>query len=147
MKRFYEFPFLYGALVAVCIAACVSGPTANQSAGITLATEVATVAAIEYQLEDVGAKTVRAQAFENAAKSIQAVTASGPVTLPVLAQALQPAIAKLPAGDQLAANTLVLAIKPWVDQQLNNPKVVNAQATVDVFLKAVIAACAVYTGS
>lgn len=140
-------------LVTACLAvfgllgACKTVPTANQQTGITLAVELATGAAIEYQITDPGAKKVRAQLFEDGAKAIQKINDAGTLTLPLLAQTLQPLIAKLPPADQLAANTLVLALKPWVDQQLTNPAVANTQATIDVFLNAVIAACAIYTGS
>lgn len=136
---------LFGLILA--LSACVSGPTANQQAGITIGAQLAMGAAIEYQLTDPGAKAVRAQLFESGAKSLLKINDGGTLTLPLLAQTLDPLIAKLPVADQLAANTLVLALKPWVDQQLTNPKVVNAQATIDVFLNAVIAACAVYTGA
>lgn len=129
------------------LSACASGPNATEQTAIAVAVDLATGFAIEQGTNIQSVKVARATNFEAIAKQLQTLNQAGNLTLPTLAADLGPAIAKLPPADQLAANALVAALTPWVNQQLSNPKVANAQATIAIFLSAVIQACAVYTGS
>jgi len=144
MKTFLATALL---VTAGLLAACATGPTPQQQSAIVVATDLATGYAIENGLTDSQAKVARALRFETIAKEIQNINNAGPLTLPTLASDLQPLIATLPPADQLAAHTLLAALKPYVDQQLQNPKIANSQSTIGIFLQAVIDSCSVYTGS
>lgn len=128
------------------LGACATAPTPTVTSALQSATYVATGFAIEKGSLTADQKKHRAQAFQDIAQKLKALNTSTTLTLPTLQADLAPLLAQLPPPDQLAATSLILALKPWIDQQLANPKVANAQATVEIFIDAVITACSFYTG-
>jgi hypothetical protein len=129
----------------VGLSGCATAPTTTQQAGISVAVDIATGAAIQQQSSDSAEWKARAVSFKAIAVTLKQVNDAGTATLATLAADLAPLIAKLPATDQLAAHTVVAALTPYLNQEIQgNPKLQNAQATVDVVLQAVIDACAGY---
>lgn len=136
-----------GTLLAVGLQGCKTLPTTQQQGLITAAVDVATGAAIQHGTTDQAVWKARAAKFKAIAVQLQTVNEAGPMTLATLAADLQPQIAKLGPSDALAANALVAAVTPYIQQQIQtNPSLGNAQAVVGMFLQAVIDACSVYGG-
>lgn len=131
-------------LGASVLQGCATAPTATQRAGITVAVDIATGAAIQSG-EPQSAWTDRAAKFKAVAVKLKTLNDAGTATLATLAAALAPEIASLPPADQLAAHALVAALQPYLDQQVAaSPQVGNALETVDVILQAVIDSCGSY---
>lgn len=126
------------------LTACKTAPTPTQTAGITVAVNIATGVAIQEGADSSVWKT-RAANFKAIAVQIKTVNDAGTATLATLAADLAPLIAKLPPADQLAAHTLVAAVTPYINVEIaGNPQLQNAQATLDLILQAVIDSCATY---
>lgn len=124
---------------------CKTAPTATQQSGIAIAVDLAAGFGIQQGSTDPGVWKARATQFKTIATQLKTLNDAGTATLATLAGDLQPLIAKLPPADVLAANTLVAALTPYLNQQLaGNPTVANTQAAVDLILQAVIDACTVY---
>lgn len=127
------------------VGGCATAPTATESAGISVAVDIATAAAIQNGSNDPSAWKSRAVEYKAIAVKVKAVNDAGTATLATLAADLQPQIAKLPPADQLAANVLVTALTPYLNQELQgNAKLQTAQTAVDVIVQAVIDACTTY---
>jgi hypothetical protein len=126
------------------VSGCKTAPTAQESAGITVAVDIATAAAIQNGAQPAEYKA-RAANFKSIAVTVKAVNDAGTATLATLAADLEPQISKLPPPDQLAAHALVAALKPYLDAELQgNDGLKNVQTTLDVILQAVIDSCAAY---
>jgi len=134
-------------LVTVILPGCATTPNATEQSAIAVATDLATGYAIEKGLTFQADKVARAARYEAIAKQLQTLNTAGTLTMATLAADLTPLVMQLPPADQLAANALIAALTPWVQQQLQNPKVANAQATIGIFLSSVVQACATYTGA
>ncbi len=133
-----------GLALSVGLVGCKTAPTAQQSAGITVAVDIATAAAIQNGVQPAEYKA-RAANFKSIAVSVKAVNDAGTATLATLAADLEPQITKLPPPDQIAAHVLVAALKPYLDAELQgNDGLKNVQTTLDVILQAVIDSCAAY---
>jgi hypothetical protein len=132
------------AVAVPLVGGCATAPNAQQSAGITVAVDIATAAAIQNGVQPAEYKT-RAANFKSIAVTVKAVNDAGTATLATLAADLEPQISKLPPPDQLAAHALVAALKPYLDAELQgNDGLKNVQTTLDVILQAVIDSCAAY---
>lgn len=130
--------------VPMGLSACKTLPTPTQQAGITVAVDIATAAAIQNGATPADYKA-RAAHFKLIATDIKAVNDAGTATLATLAADLEPQIAKLPPPDQLAAHALVAALKPYLDAELQgNDGLKNVQTTLDIVLQAVIDSCITY---
>lgn len=130
------------------LVACKTLPTGSQQAGIAAAVDIAAGLAIQQGSSDPAVWKARAAQFEAAAKALQSVNAAGPTTLQAIMADLQPYIAKLGPADVLAANALVAALTPIIQQQLGtNPTLATTQAEIALILGDVISACAAYTGA
>jgi hypothetical protein len=139
--------FTCGLLLVGGLQGCKTVPTAQQQSLITAAVDVATGAAIQHGTSDPVVWTQRAAKYKAIATQLQQINAAGSLTLATLAADLQPQIAKLGPADALAANALVAALTPFVQQQIAaNPSVGNAQTVISAFLDAVIQSCTVYGG-
>lgn len=142
------FPFLLvGLLVAstVTMTACKTVPTSQQQVGITVAVDVAAGYAIQKNSSDPVIWKVRANEYKAIAVSIKAINDKGTASLSDLAAGLRPLIAKLPPPDQLAANALVSALTPYLEQQIQaNPNLGATQTAVNIIVQAVIDACNTY---
>lgn len=137
-----------GALASLPLVACKTLPTGAQQAGIAAAVDIAAGLAIQQGSTDPAVWKVRATQFEAAARSLLAVNAAGPTSLQTIMADIQPFVAKLGPADVLAANALVAALTPIVQQQLGaNPTLANTQQEISLILQDVIAACSAYTGS
>lgn len=124
---------------------CATAPTAGEQAGIVVAIDVATGLAIQQKDTDAAKWKSRATEYKAIAVELKTVNDAGTATLATLATDLAPLVAKLPPADQLAANALESALIPYLQSQIpGNANVQNAQASVDVILGAVIAACQAY---
>jgi hypothetical protein len=131
-------------LVAGVVTGCKTMPTPTQQAGITVAVDIATGAAIQN-----GGTTdtwkARAAKFKAIAISVKQVNDAGTATLATLMADLTPQLALLPPADQLAAHALVAAIQPYLDQEIAaNPDLATTRAALDVILQAVIDSCNAY---
>lgn len=126
------------------LVACKTAPTATEQAGISVAVDIATGAAIQ----NGGTSDVwkaRAVKFKAIAVSVKQVNDAGTATLATLAADLAPQLALLPPADQLAAHALVAAIQPYLDQEVAaNPNLATTRATLDTILQAVIDSCSAY---
>lgn len=143
------FKVLFAAVLLLALAACTTAPTLTQqaqiSSGITIAVDVAAGFAIQQKDIDPAIWKARAVSYKAIAVQLQSINSGGAATLSTLAVALQPLVAKLPPVDQIAANTLVAALTPYLQQQLSaNPSAATVQTTVAEILNAVISACAAY---
>lgn len=138
-------PVLLCAFLAVAsLTACKTLPTPTEQAGITVAVDIATGAAIQNGATP-AQYTARAAEFKAIAVMVKTVNDAGTATLATLAADLAPQIAKLPPADQLAAHALVAALTPYLQRQAAaNPSLANTQATLDVILQAVIDSCGAY---
>jgi hypothetical protein len=137
--------FAVGLLAAGSLQACKTLPTAQQQGVIAAAVDVATGVAIQQGTKDQTVWKERALKFKAVAMQLQAVNASGALSLATLAADLQPQIAKLGPADALAANALVAALTPYVQEQVKaNPSLATTQTVVGIFLQSVIDACTVY---
>lgn len=129
---------------AVGIPGCATAPTPTQQAGITVAVDIATAAAIQNGASP-NAYLSRATNFKAIAVEVKALNDAGTATLATLAADIAPLIAKLPPPDQIAAHTLIAALTPYLNAQTaSNPNLQNAQATLDSILQAVIDSCGAY---
>lgn len=145
------------ALVLVATAALVVGgcsffqklPTnTTTQAAVAAAIDIAVGVAVQQGSNDQAVWKARAAQFESAAKAVQAVNAAGVSSLTTLQADLQPFIAKLGPADVLAANALVAALTPILQQLIGtNPTVGTVQTDVGLVVADVINACKVYTGS
>lgn len=136
---------LFVALASLGLAACKTLPTPNEQAGITVAVDIATGAAIQNGGGSSTSWATRAKSFKAIAVEVKATNDAGTATLATLAADLAPLIAKLPPADQLAAHTLVAALTPFLNQEIqSNPQLQNTQATLDLILQAVIDSCSAY---
>lgn len=144
-------------LAAGFLAGCKTAPNAQQSAGITIAVDVATGAAIQNgvhcavsttsppQFDCSDAYKSRAAEFKAIAVEVKTVNDAGTATLATLAADIAPLIDRLPPADQLAAHALVAALTPYLNAELQgNDGLRNVQTTLDVILQAVIDSCAAY---
>lgn len=124
---------------------CMSLPTATQDAAITTTVSIATGFAIQQKDTDTKVWQTRAVQIKLIALELKAVNDSGTASLATLAADLQPQIQKLGPADVIAVNSLVAALTPLLNQQIQgNPKVANTQVAVDSILTAVITTCAAY---
>ncbi len=138
-------PVLVACVLAVStLSGCATAPTPTQTAGISVAVDIATGAAIQ----NGGTADIwkaRAVKFKAIAVSIKQVNDAGTATLATLAADLAPQLALLPPADQLAAHALVAALQPYLDNETQaNPNLATTRATLDVILQAVIDACGSY---
>jgi hypothetical protein len=136
--------FVCAILVAGMLTGCKTLPTPTQQAGITVAVDIATGAAIQN-----GGTTetwkARAVKFKAIATSVKQVNDAGTATLATLAADLQPQLALLPPADQLAAHALMAALQPYIDNEVAaNPDLATTRAALDSILQAVIDACTAY---
>lgn len=126
------------------ITGCKTLPTPTQQAGITVAVDIATGAAIQ----NGGSSDVwksRAVKFKAVAVSVKQVNDAGTATLATLAADLQPQLALLSPADQLAAHALVAALQPYIDNEVAaNPDLATTRAALDLILQAVIDSCVAY---
>lgn len=130
--------------VPMGLSACKTVPTPTQQAGITVAVDIATGAAVQNG-GTAEIWKIRAAKFKAIAVSIKQVNDAGTATLATLAADLEPQLATLPPADQLAAHALVAALQPYLNQEVSaNPDLATARATLDVILQAVIDSCATY---
>lgn len=131
-------------LGASVLQGCTTAPTVTQQSEITVAVDIATVAAVQSGASPAGYQ-FRAAAFKAIAVKVKAVNDAGTATLTTLAADIAPLVATLPPPDQLAAHALIAALTPYLNAQVaGNPKLQNAQATLDVILQAVIDSCSAY---
>ena len=142
-------PFLFGMLLAagsmVGLSGCKTAPTQTQQSAISVAVDLATGFAIQQGSNDLTVWKTRATQFKAIATQIEKVNSAGTLTLATLEADLQPLIVKLGPADVLAANALVAALTPYVNQQVTaNPTVANTQAAIEVLLDAVITTCTQY---
>lgn len=142
-------PFLFGMLLAaasmVGLSACKTAPTQTQQSAISIAVDLATGFAIQQGSNDLTVWKSRATQFKAIAIEVEKVNNAGTLTLATLEADLQPLIAKLGPADVLAANALVAALTPYVNQQVAaNPTVANIQAAIELLLEAVITTCTQY---
>ena len=131
-------------LVAGMVTGCKTLPTPTQQAGITVAVDIATGAAIQ---NGGTAETWKARAvkFKAIATTVKQVNDAGTATLATLAADLNPQLALLPPADQLAAHALVAALQPYIDNEVAaNPDLATTRAALDVILQAVIDSCNAY---
>lgn len=127
------------------LTACATAPSVNEQAAVTAAMDVATGLAVQNGTSDPAVWKARASNFKAIALQLQAVNSAGNATLATLAGDLQPLIQKLGPADVLAANALIAAVTPYLqEQQSTNTTVINTQARVALILTAVINACTVY---
>lgn len=138
-------PILVACVLAFStLSGCATAPTPVQSAGISVAVDIAAGAAIQ----NGGTADVwkaRAVKFKAIAVSIKQVNDAGTATLATLAADLAPQLALLPPADQLAAHALVAALQPYLDNEVQaNPDLATTRATLDVILQAVMDACSSY---
>jgi len=136
-------------LAALCAVAALPGcktlPTPNQQAAAAVIIDVAAGVAIQQGSPLPAVWKVRAAAFKSIATTMLAADQGGTVTLATLQADLQPLIAKLGPADVLAANALVTALGPVLQQQLGaNPTVGATQQAVAMVLNDIIAACNAY---
>jgi hypothetical protein len=131
-------------LVAGVISGCKTVPSAPAQAGITVAVDIATGAAIQNG-GNADVWKARAVKFKAIAAQVKQVNDAGTATLATLAADLEPQLKLLPPADQLAAHALVAALTPYIQQEVQaNPDLANVRATLDVILQAVIDSCAAY---
>lgn len=131
-------------LAGLGLTGCKTPPTPTQQAGITVAVDIATGAAIQNGVSPAAYQS-RAVSFKAIAVKIKGVNDAGSATLATLAADLSPLIAALPPADQLAAHALVAALTPYLEAETaGNPQLGNAQATLDTILQAVIDSCGAY---
>lgn len=136
---------LIGFLALPLVHGCASTPTANQQAGIAVGTDIAVGLAVQQGSNDPAVWKARAAGFKAIAVTLQGLNQSGALTLQTLAADLQPLIIKLGPADVLAANALIAALTPFLQQQIDaNPSVASARVIIGQFLSTVIAACAAY---
>lgn len=138
-------PVLLCAFLAVAsLTACKTMPTPTQQAGITVAVDIATGAAIQNG-GNADIWKARAVKFKAIAVSVKQVNDAGTATLATLAADLEPQLATLPPADQLAAHALVAALQPYIDNEVQaNPDLATTRAALDVILQAVIDSCTAY---
>ena len=130
--------------VGVGLTGCKTAPTVQESAGITIAVDIATGAAIQNGVQPADYKA-RAAEFKAIAVEVKAVNDAGTATLATLAADIEPLIAKLPPADQLAAHALVAALTPYLNAELQGDNgLKNVQTTLDTVLQAVIDSCGAY---
>jgi hypothetical protein len=126
------------------IGGCTTLPTPTQQAGITVAVDIATGAAIQNG-GNADIWKARAIKFKAIATSVKQVNDAGTATLATLMADLTPQLALLPPADQLAAHALVAALQPYLDQEIAaNPDLAKTRAALDVILQAVIDSCNAY---
>lgn len=131
-------------LGASALQGCTTAPTPTAQAGITVAVDIATAAAIQSGAPAESYKA-RAASFKDIAVKVKAVNDAGTATLATLAADIEPLVAKLPPPDQIAAHVLIAALTPYVNVEIQgNPKLQNTQATLDLILQAVIDSCSAY---
>lgn len=130
--------------LVVGLSACKTVPTPTEQAGIVVAVDIATGAAIQEGTAPAG-YAARAAKFKAIAVEVKTVNDAGTATLATLAADIAPQIAKLPPADQLAAHALIAALTPYLNAETSgNPTLQTAQATLDVILQAVIDSCGAY---
>lgn len=131
-------------LVAGSMTGCKTLPTPTEQAGITVAVDIATGAAIQNG-GNADIWKARAVKFKAIAVSVKQVNDAGTATLATLAADLEPQLALLPPADQLAAHALVAALQPYIDNEVQaNPDLAKTRAALDVILQAVIDSCTAY---
>lgn len=124
---------------------CATLPTATQDAAITTTVSIATGFAIQQKDTDPKVWQTRAQQIKLIALELKQVNDAGTASLATLAADLQPQIQKLGPADVIAVNSLVAALTPLLNQQIQgNPKVGNTQVAVDSILTAVLTTCSAY---
>jgi hypothetical protein len=127
------------------VSACKTLPSATVQAGIDAGIDVAVGLAVQQGSTDAAVWKARAVSFKAIATTLQTVNNSGTTTLATLSADLQPLIAKLGPTDVIAANALVAALTPILNQQIAaNPGVANVQTEIADVLTNVINACAAY---
>jgi hypothetical protein len=134
-------------LAALCAVAALSGcktlPNATQQAAASVVVDVAAGLAIQQGSPDPAVWKARAIGFKAIATVL--LQKNSATTLASLQAELLPLVAKLGPADVLAANALVAALTPVLQQQLGaNPTVANTQAAVAVVLNDIITACNAY---
>lgn len=135
---------LCAVLVGAALTGCKTLPTPTQQAGITVAVDIATGAAIQNGGTTATWKA-RAVKFKAIAVTVKQVNDAGTATLATLAADLNPQLALLPPADQLAAHALVAALQPYIDNEVAaNPDLATTRAALDVILQAVIDSCNAY---
>lgn len=139
------FVVLMVSTLASVLTACKTAPTATEQAGISVAVDIATGAAIQQGSNDPAAWKAKATTFKSIALEVKGVNDGGTATLATLQADIEPLLIKLPPADQLAARALITGLTPFVMQELQgNPTLSNTQAALDVILQAVIDACTAY---
>lgn len=132
-------------IMLAVLSGCKTAPTATEQAGISVAVDIATGAAIQQGGGTATNWAARASEYKAIALEVKAANDAGTATLSTLAADAAPALAKLPPADQLAARALIAAITPFINQELqSNTKLQTTQAALDDILQAVIDACTAY---
>jgi ABC-type transporter Mla MlaB component len=132
-------------LGASVLQGCTTLPTATQDAAITTTVSIATGFAIQQKDTDPKVWQTRATQIKLIALELKSVNDAGSASLATLAADLQPQIQKLGPADVIAVNSLVAALTPLLNQQIQgNPKVGNTQVAVDSILTAVLTTCSAY---
>lgn len=127
------------------LTSCATTPTASQQAAATVAIDLAAGYAIQQHSSDPAEWKARAVSYKAIAVSLKAINDKGSASLDSLAADLRPLIAKLTPADQLAANALVAAITPYLQERIDaNPNLATTQAAVAQILQTVIDACNSY---
>lgn len=145
VKAHWVVTMLAGLIALGTFVGCKTTPTATQQAAASVVVDVAAGFAIQNGSSDATVWKARAAQFKAIAVTLQQINSSGQATLATLQADLAPLIAKLGPADVLAANALVAAITPFLQQQLQaNPTVANTQQAIAQVLQDVINACTAY---
>lgn len=123
---------------------CATAPTPTQQSAALVAVNIAAGQAIQGSDHDPAVWKARAVKYKAIAVQLQTVNDAGNATIATLAADLQPLIAKLEPREQLAANALVAAVTPYLQEKLKSPEVDNARESIAVLLSAVVRACEAY---
>lgn len=141
-------PLLLVACTAAMLVACATPPTVSEKSGVTVATYLVTGQAIKQKDSDPAVWSRRASYYKAVALQIQDHNNAGTATLATLAADLEPALAQLPPDQRLAAEALITAFTPYLQEQVNaNPVVSYSQERLAVILVALIRTCDAYIQS
>lgn len=136
---------MFAVTLAGSLAACQTAPTATQQSVAVVAVNIAAGQAIQRQDHDPAVWKARAVQYKAIAVQLQGVNDAGNATIATLAADLQPLVDKLPPADQLAANSLIAAVTPFLQDKVNSSETVaHTREAVAVLLSAVVKACEAY---
>lgn len=128
------------------LVACKTLPTAKEQTGVAIAVNVLAGRAIQRSDTDPSVWAQRAEQYKAVAEQIRATNSTGTASLATLNVELHSIIAKnLGPADQIAANAVVDALRPYVQEQVDqNPDLAGVNARVDFVLATFISTCNAY---